>query len=68
MLSLMAMEFFRQSPVLAFPLAALGLFMLVFLGVTIKTALTQKGDYEALARLPLTDDRNSAHQGEVGHE
>ena len=62
------MDFFRQSPVLAFPLAALAVFMLVFLAITLKTVLTHKGDYEAIARLPLSDDGRIERNTEVGHE
>jgi hypothetical protein len=49
------MDFFQKSPVLAFPLIALGLFMLIFFVITLKTVMTQKSRYEALARLPLSD-------------
>ncbi len=53
MLSLVAMDFFQKSPLLAFPLVALALFMLVFFVITVRTVLTQKTRYEGVARLPL---------------
>lgn len=53
MLSLVAMDFFQKSPMLAFPLLALALFMLVFFVVTLRTVLTQKSQYDHMARLPL---------------
>lgn len=55
MLSLIAMDYFRQSPVLAMPIIALALFMLVFLAVTLRAMLTKKTSFEQIARLPLED-------------
>jgi hypothetical protein len=53
MLGFMAMDYFRQSPLLAYPLLALAIFMLVFFVVTVRTVLTQKSRYDAVAQLPL---------------
>jgi hypothetical protein len=53
MLGFMAMEHFRQSPVLVLPLLALALFMLVFLALAIRTLLTRKQTFEHVANLPL---------------
>jgi hypothetical protein len=55
MLSFVAMEYFRSSPVMAFPLIALALFMSVFFIVTLRTVLTQKSRWQAAERLPLED-------------
>lgn len=52
-MSFMAMDYFRQSPLLMFPLIALAIFMAVFFAVTVRTVLTHKGRYEAVSRLPL---------------
>lgn len=60
MLSFMAMDYFRQSPLLAFPLLALAIFMLVFFAVTVRAVLTHKERLEALARLPLHDPPRSS--------
>lgn len=53
MLGRVALSFFQQSPMLAFPLVALALFMLVFFVITLRTVLTQKSQYDGIARLPL---------------
>ncbi len=56
MLSFMAMDFFQRSPMLMLPLVALALFMIVFFAVTVRTVLTNKSRYEAMANLPLEHD------------
>lgn len=53
MLSFIAMDYFRRSPMLILPLLALAIFMLVFFAVTLRTLLTKKRSFDALARLPL---------------
>lgn len=55
MLSFMAMDYFRQSPVMFFPLLALAIFMLVFFAVTVRALRTRRVCYERVARLPLND-------------
>ena len=55
MLGFMSLQFFRQSPLLAYPLAALMIFMLVFLVVTARAVLTRKTQWEAVSRLPLEE-------------
>ena len=59
MLSYIAGKFFQESPVLAFPLLALAIFSVVFLAWVLRAALTNKAQYEALARLPL--DHEPSH-------
>jgi len=49
----MVMDYFAQSPMLWFPLLALGLFMLVFVLVTLRAFATSKSRYDAVASLPL---------------
>lgn len=51
MLGFMSLEFFRQSPLLAFPLAALLIFMAVFVVITVRAVLG--GKWESVAQLPL---------------
>lgn len=63
----MAMDYFRQSPLLALPVLALVLFMLVFLAVTLRALLTQKSRWDAMAMLPL-EDRSAESVEENGHE
>ena len=53
MLSWIASDFFMRSPVLLYPLVALGLFMTVFIAVSLRAFLGNAERFEALARLPL---------------
>ena len=58
MLGFMSLEFFRRSPLLAYPLAALVIFMAVFLIVTVRALLSQKTRWETVSQLPLDGERN----------
>ena len=58
MLSYMAVAFFRESPLLAYPLIALACFISVYLAWILKTSLVSASHYEALARLPLEEGRS----------
>ncbi len=49
-------EFVSRSPLLAFPLIALFLFVGVFLGAIVHLAVRGALAYEAIARLPLEED------------
>jgi hypothetical protein len=57
MLSYMAVQFFRESPLLAYPLFALASFISVYCAWLLRTALAGAARYEAVARLPLEDGR-----------
>jgi hypothetical protein len=59
MLGFMAMDYFRHSPLLFYPLLALAIFMVVFVLVSLRTLLTHKQRYDALAALPLMDDEKA---------
>jgi hypothetical protein len=59
MLSYMAVQFFRESPLLAYPLFALACFASVYFAWLLRTALVSATHYEALARLPLDADRTA---------
>ncbi|MFW6067535.1 MAG: hypothetical protein ACOC97_04295 [Myxococcota bacterium] len=61
MISWFASDFFARSPVLVFPLVALGIFVSVFMLVAARALLRRSADIEVLSRLPLEEDRN---QGE----
>lgn len=65
MLSYIAMEFFRSSPLLAYPLFALGCFFVVYLVWLLKTALASAERYEAVARLPLELERAPQRKNET---
>jgi hypothetical protein len=64
----MAMDYFRQSPLLMMPVIALVIFMLVFLSVSLRALLTRKSSWDALAQLPLQEGRSVAAGEENGHE
>jgi cbb3-type cytochrome oxidase subunit 3 len=53
----MAKNFFAESPLLAYPLVAMVLFMFVFLVIAWRTWRRDPAEYDALAQLPFTDDR-----------
>lgn len=57
MLSYIAVQFFRDSPLLAYPLFALACFFMVFLAWTLKTMLASAERFEAVARLPLEPEQ-----------
>ncbi|HET8933515.1 MAG TPA: hypothetical protein VFN67_08755 [Polyangiales bacterium] len=60
MLSQLSADYFARSPVMAFPIAALGLFLLVFIGVSIWAMSRTQRDIEHLAALPL-DGKGEDH-------
>lgn len=62
----MAMDYFRQSPLLALPVAALVIFMLVFLTVSFRAWLGGQARWDDLAQLPLRD--TTAHREESPHD
>ena len=61
MLSLMAEEFFAQSPMLLFPALALVLFLIAFCAVTWRTLRQDRSELDRLAQLPLADDAGDRH-------
>jgi hypothetical protein len=56
MLGWFASDYFQQSPVLVYPIIALGVFMTVFVGAVVRTLRARKSDIERMARLPLEAD------------
>lgn len=64
MLSYIAGKFFHESPLLAFPLFALAVFCVVFLAWVVRTVITNKEQYEALARLPLDAGEGGVSRGD----
>jgi hypothetical protein len=55
-------EFYRENELLLFPLAALVLFIVMFLAAVVRTFLRHRHDatYESLSVLPLADDTSLA--------
>ena len=56
MLSLIAREFFQNSPVLVFPIVGLTLFVAVFVAIVVRVLRTRSASYDAVASLPLSED------------
>jgi hypothetical protein len=52
----MALDYFRQSPLLAMPVLALVIFMLVFALITLRAFWVSKARWDEVARLPLESD------------
>ncbi|MDD9939455.1 MAG: hypothetical protein OXU20_00205 [Myxococcales bacterium] len=61
MLSWISTEFFARSPVLVFPLIALGIFMTVFIAAAVRAARTDSERLDELARLPFDDSEVGSH-------
>ena len=55
MLSQFSADFFARSPVLAGPVVALGIFIVVFVAVSVRAARTKKTELDRMAALPLAD-------------
>ncbi len=53
-------ELLAQSPLLALPLAAMVLFILVWIATTIRALTRSRAEVEAVARIPLAEDE---HEG-----
>lgn len=62
MLSQLTADYFARSPVLAFPIAALGIFLLVFIGVSVRAALRAQSEMERMAQLPLCDSEREVER------
>ena len=61
MLSQLANEFFARSPVLAWPLFALSVFVTVFVAVSARALLGRRDDMQRLSALPLSDAEEIDH-------
>ena len=55
----MHQDLLSQSPLLVLPLAAMFLFLAVFVAVAIRATTRDRGEIDAAARLPFGDD----HEG-----
>ncbi len=56
MIGWMAKEFFLRSPVLMLPVIALVIFMVAFVGITLRTLRARKQDMGRLAQLPFESE------------
>lgn len=59
MLSYMAKTFFSESPVLAYPIFSLLLFLVVFVILSVKVWRRDPEELDRLARMPLDTDASS---------
>ncbi len=62
MLQLLSADYFARSPLLVFPVIALGVFMLVFVVATLRAFLTRQSEISHMANLPLEDSEVSSHE------
>lgn len=61
MLSWISSDFFSRSPLLIFPLIALGIFMLVFFAAAVRAWRTQDDTIDRLSRLPFDETEGDNH-------
>ena len=61
MLSQLSSEFFARSPVLAWPMFALGVFFTVFVVVSARALFGRRDEMQRLAELPLRDAEERDH-------
>jgi hypothetical protein len=75
MISWLASDFFAQSPVLALPVAALLLFMMLFTVMAVRALRLPADEVNSLANLPIASDtasiaaaqRNDSTQKDESH-
>jgi hypothetical protein len=53
-------DLFAQSPLLMLPVAAMFIFIAVFVAVVLRATLSSRAEMDAAARLPLGDDHDLA--------
>jgi len=61
MLSQLSADYFSRSPVLAWPLLALVLFMIVFIAITVRAIFGRREVMERHAALPLESNEVTKH-------
>ena len=54
-------DYFARSPVLAYPMLALGIFIVVFVSVSIRALLQARTEVDHMASLPLSDTEDKRH-------
>jgi cbb3-type cytochrome oxidase subunit 3 len=57
-----ASEFFEQSPMLLYPVIALVLFFIVFLGVLVRVMRMKASEADQRARIPLEEELEVPHE------
>ena len=61
MLRQLSADYFARSPVLAYPVLALAIFLIVFIVVSVRALRSRREDVERMAALPLSDAEVSDH-------
>ena len=61
MLTQLSAEFFARSPLLAWPVFALALFLCVFVAVSLRALLGRREDMLRMAELPIRDSEERSH-------
>lgn len=62
MLTQLATHFFARSPVLAWPLLALGIFFVVFVAVSVRALSRERDVMQRMAELPLQNNEGHGHE------
>ena len=61
MLSQLTADFFARSPLLAWPVFALALFLVVFVGVSARALFGRRDEMQRMAALPIDDPEVDHH-------
>lgn len=61
MLSQLSSDFFARSPLLAWPVIALGIFMCVFVSVSVRALLARRDEMQRMAELAIGDSEGGDH-------
>lgn len=62
MLAQLSAEFFARSPVLAWPVFALALFLSVFVTVSVRALVGRREEMSRMAELPIRDSEVQSHE------
>ena len=60
MLRHLSADYFARSPVLAFPVLALALFVIVYVAVSLRALRARREETERMAALPLSDSEEGS--------
>lgn len=61
MLRQLSADYFARSPLLAYPVIALAIFLVVFVVVSVRALRSRREEVERMAALPLTDSEVTEH-------
>ena len=63
MLRQLSADYFARSPLLAYPVIALAIFLVVFVVVSVRALRSRREDVERMAALPLLSDSEVSGHG-----